>query len=202
LKKREKEIEKKKQFQYNYKAPEFENEWIDRQLEMVKLIYNVVQKIFEEDTNSEDLREKCLQNGMIDTFIERIGLLTCETARVKVQDKEVDLDEEEVFEYQTKKKRDKNRKGVGYTTDVGQEWNVNSYLKKKESKNSQVADIIGILRGIVMSKELSIKYQLKDLILESALLPVLENAFRSGSILEIAKEGELYNAYLDFVTTI
>ena len=49
---------------------------------------------------------------------------------------------------------------------------------------------------------MSVKYNLKDLILESALLPVLENAFRSGSILEMAKEYELYNAYLDFIVTI
>lgn len=49
-----------------------------------------------------------------------------------------------------------------------------------------------------MSKELSAKYNLKELILESALLPVLENAFRSGSILEMSKETELFTAYLDF----
>lgn len=58
LAKREKEIAKKSQYQYNYKAPEFENEWINRQLEMVKQTYKVVQRIFEEDENSESLREK------------------------------------------------------------------------------------------------------------------------------------------------
>ena len=141
---------------------------------------------------------------MINTFIERIGLLTCENARTRVEPKEYDSDsEEETIQTEVKKKkRDKNRKGVGYTTDVGQEWNVNSYMKKKESKNSQIADIIGILKGIVMSKELSIKYNLRDLILESALLPVLENAFRSGSILEMAKESELFNSYLDFIKIV
>ena len=58
LKKREKMIEKKTQFQYNYKAPEFENPWLDRQLEMVKQTYNVVQKIFDTEKNSDELREK------------------------------------------------------------------------------------------------------------------------------------------------
>lgn len=58
LKKREKEIEKKKQYQYNYKPAEFENAWIDKQLEMVKLTYNLVQRIFEEDKDCEDLRQK------------------------------------------------------------------------------------------------------------------------------------------------
>lgn len=29
----------------------------------------------------------------------------------------------------------KKRKGVGYTTGVGTQWNVNEYLKSKESKS-------------------------------------------------------------------
>ena len=49
-----------------------------------------------------------------------------------------------------------------------------------------------------MNKVLSAKYNLKEFILESALLPVLENAFRSGLILEISKEIELFKTYLDF----
>jgi hypothetical protein len=128
--------------------------------------------------------------------------LTHENKRTKVEVNYDSDSEEEITTDGKKKKRDKNRKGVGYTTEVGQEWNVNAYLKKKESKNSQIADIIGILKGIIMSKELTEKYKLRDLILESALLPVLENAFRSGSILEMAKEVELYNSYLEFVKEI
>lgn len=38
--------------------------------------------------------------------------------------------------------------------------------------------------------------------LESALLPTLEAAFRSGSLLEIAKEYELNMSYLSFVIEI
>ena len=145
-----------------------------------------------------------MKNGTISTFIERIGILTHEISRTKVQqeDYESDSDEETITTENKKQKRDKNRKGVGYTTDVGQEWNVNSYMKKKESKNSQIADIIGILKGVIKSEEMCLKYNLKDLILESSLLPVLENAFRSGSILEMAKEAELYNSYLDFIITV
>jgi hypothetical protein len=40
------------------------------------------------------------------------------------------------------------------------------------------------------------------MILESALLPTLEAAFRSGSLLEIAKEYELNMSYLGFVIEI
>ena len=41
--------------------------------------------------------------------------------------------------------------------------------------------------------------ELKDLLLESALLPVLEGALRNGSLLEMAKDYELYIAYLNFI---
>jgi hypothetical protein len=43
---------------------------------------------------------------------------------------------------------------------------------------------------------------MKDLILESSLLPILESAMRSGSLLEMAKETELYNAYLDLIVEL
>ena len=38
--------------------------------------------------------------------------------------------------------------------------------------------------------------------LESALLPILEQAMRSGSLLEMAKETELYNSYLALIQEI
>lgn len=40
------------------------------------------------------------------------------------------------------------------------------------------------------------------MLLESALLPTLESAFRSGSLLEMAKDFELNMAYLEFVQEI
>jgi hypothetical protein len=40
---------------------------------------------------------------------------------------------------------------------------------------------------------------MKALVLESALLPILESAMRSGSLLEMAKEIQLYNSYLDLI---
>ena len=121
LAKREKEISKKSQYQYNCKAPEFENEWINKQLEMVKQTYSVVQKIFEDDSDSEQLRKKCLQNGMISTFIERIRILTHENAKTKLIEacSDSDTDQDQIETNAKKQERDKNRKGVGYTTDVG-----------------------------------------------------------------------------------
>jgi len=43
---------------------------------------------------------------------------------------------------------------------------------------------------------------MQDLILESALLPILESALRSGSLLEMAKETQLYHSYLDLIAEL
>lgn len=43
---------------------------------------------------------------------------------------------------------------------------------------------------------------MKDLLIESALLPTLEAAFRSGSLLDMVKDFELNIAYLGFVQEI
>lgn len=55
---------------------------------------------------------------------------------------------------------------------------------------------------MIKSKDWEAPDQIKNMILESALLPTLEAAFRSGSLLEIAKEYELNMSYLGFVIEI
>jgi hypothetical protein len=99
-------------------------------------------------------------------------------------------------------KKDQKRKGVGYTTGVGVIWNVSEYLKSKEAKSQQAANIVNILKNMIKSKDWQAPEQIKDMLLESALLPTLEAAFRSGSLLEIAKEFELNMSYLGFVQEI
>jgi hypothetical protein len=43
---------------------------------------------------------------------------------------------------------------------------------------------------------------MKDLIFESALFPILEAALRSGSLLEMAKEINLFNSYMDLIAEL
>jgi len=95
-------------------------------------------------------------------------------------------------------KRDNKRTGVGYSTGIGKIWNVSKYLKTKETKNTQITEIVMILNKILTNTELCEKYGFKEVLIESSMVPMLENAFRSGSILELSKEYELYTSYLDF----
>lgn len=112
---------------------------------MVTYTYKVLSQVFETQENSE-MRDMCLKNGTFLRFIERIGQLTSEKKRTKVEKVQTTGDQiaQTKVEESTDKKKKKNlieqdknkvRKGVGYTTGVGTAWNVSEYLKSKESKN-------------------------------------------------------------------
>ena len=95
----------------------------------------------------------------------------------------------------------KAKKGVGYTTEVGEIWDVNAYLKLKETKNAsliKVFKIIYIFLDMLTKSETqqSDETYMRDVIIESAVLPTIESALRSGSLLEMAKELNLYETYL------
>ena len=85
----------------------------------------------------------------------------------------------------------KKRKGVGYSSKVGQTFNVTLYLENKKLRNDQIKNLIDICSNFINCKEWKAGDEVLDIILESALLPLLESAFRNGSWLEMAKENEV-----------
>ena len=58
---------------------------------------------------------------------------------------------------------------------------------------------MNILARLIKSSDWEAPLEVKEMILESALLPALEAGFRSGSLLEMAKDFELNISFLDFV---
>ena len=90
----------------------------------------------------------------------------------------------------------KKRKGVGYSSKVGQTFNVVQYLENKKLRNDQIKNLVDICSNFIASKEWPATEEVQAIILESALLPLLESAFRNGSWLEMAKEHEVYHSYL------
>jgi hypothetical protein len=56
--------------------------------------------------------------------------------------------------------------------------------------------LVDICSNFLGSKEWSASEEVGDIILESALLPLLEQAFRNGSWLDMAKAAEVYASYL------
>ena len=88
------------------------------------------------------------------------------------------------------------RKGVGYSTKLGERFDVGLYLENKKQRADQIKVLIDILCGFIGSKSWKAPVDMLDEILESALLPILESALRNSSFLELSKEAEVYHSYL------
>ena len=78
---------------------------------------------------------------------------------------------------------------------MGQTWNVNQYIENKKQRNEQIKNLIDILASFVMCKEWKAQYDILEILYGSALLPILENAMRAGSLLDMAKESDLFFSY-------
>lgn len=198
---------KKKNYYSNNKPAPLKKEpnpWIDRQANIVKESYRILM-------DSKDHSQ--IDIGTLERFLERVGSLACEAKRNKIEEVKVEKgedgkdggDEEQIVspaKTDLNKDKLKKRHGVGYTTGTGTEWDVVSYMKSKEDKNAQIRGIVGIIKAVLQQREGEEKTAIINLILESALLLVLENALRSGSLLEMAKEYELFISYLDFIKSV
>ena len=113
------------------------------------------------------------------------------------------------------KKVSPKKKGVGYGSDYnagggfgktvakpGQDWNVEQFVEKKRMKNEQIIALVNVLSSVFEAKNWDPSPEMAKLISESALLPLLESAFRNGSLIDMGKESDLYLSYLsifDFV---
>jgi hypothetical protein len=96
-------------------------------------------------------------------------------------------------------KKLKKKKGVGYGSDqTGQNknWNVEEFLKDKRQKSQALLNLLSIVESFLDVKGWQAPVKLLEQLCESALLPILESAFRSGSMLEMSKELELMRAYM------
>ena len=65
--------------------PEKDNPWIEKQLNVVKFSYSIVQKIFDMSNQDQTIIEKFLENGTVEKLIERIGHLTGDKGRKRVE---------------------------------------------------------------------------------------------------------------------
>jgi len=182
--------------------------WSEKQVEAVKLTYKIIREMFQVSKDNS-IREKAAENGLIEKILLRLKEVTGEFERSLVTEGENDEEEvkpptEEVKEEKeeaqpVKNYQKKKRMGVGYTTGVGKTWNVNQYIKNKKIKNEQIAYLIEILSNFFRTKDWNPPSYIIDNILESCLLPLIENAFRTGSLLDMVKFNKLYISYVRLV---
>jgi hypothetical protein len=91
------------------------------------------------------------------------------------------------------------KKGIGYGSDYtgqNQKWDVQEYVDSKKVKNEQLEGMIEILCNFVSSRHWHPPKKVVHEMCCSALLPLIEAAFRSASLLEMAKEIKLNHQFL------
>jgi 5-formyltetrahydrofolate cyclo-ligase len=75
-------------------------------------------------------------------------------------------------------------------------------LENSKQRNEQIKNLVDICGNFIGSKEWKATTEVAELILESALLPLLEQAFRNGSWLDMAKAAEVYASYLSLTRSL
>jgi len=183
------------------KKDEEMKKWDEEHQQAVRISYQNLAEVFKV-SNDANVREQAFDNGLIDRILERVGTLTGEKGR-KWEDKKEE-EQKETKSTSPSKKDQKNidkkkRKGVGYTTNVGEVWKVQEYFETKKAKNEQIKIMIDILASFISAKDWKPSKDLLGMFAESPLLMLVENAFRSGSLLEMSKESSIYSSYFDLV---
>jgi hypothetical protein len=154
-----------------------------------------------------------LEKDLLARILDRIALVSKEKKRHWLDQ----LEKEELASSPEKVKPDEpegkkkpiKKKGIGYASDnIGQnaKWNTQEYVDNKNLRNEQLCSLLAIIEQFFDYPNWHIPPQVADklmkIVYESALLPLLEAAFRSGSLLEMAKEADLYKAYMRLVIAI
>ena len=175
-------------------------------------LYDILSRIFC-DYNDADLREYVVTSGIFEYILKRLETLTEELPRKYLPDekkKEDKKDKDDLKNKETKEddfnkvfKHDKKRKGVGYSRNISNEvWDVDAYLEKqKKHRNFLIESIITFFVKFFNMTDLKqeIVAKMYNLILESALLPCLENLFTENSVIELEKNSKLVLLYFQLL---
>ena len=175
-------------------------------------LYDILSRIFC-DYNDADLREYVVTSGIFEYILKRLEILTEEIPRKYLPDekKKEEKDKEDLKKKETKKevdfnkvfKYDKKSKGIGYSSHVSKEvWDVDAYLEKqKKHRNFLIESIIAFFVKFFNMTDLKqeIISKMYNLILESALLPCLENLFIENSLIELEKNSKLLHLYFQLI---
>lgn len=104
----------------------------------------------------------------------------------------MDNTETALLRKESKKNTEKKaRKGVGYSARDGERFDVTAYLNNKKMRDDQIKILVDICSRLITSSEWTASEYVCELILESALLPLLEQSFRNAW-LDMAKTKEVY----------
>jgi len=206
------------------KSEEDAKKWEEKEEGSYKYIYQALADSFAMVPSAKAC-ELAIESNKFKNILDIIGVISKEKSRKWCDNPEEEEEEKkdaapQVSESPTKKpeaeeKKKGKKKGVGYGSDyVGgmfqphnpnkkdDQWNVNKFVEKKKLKNEQIMSLINVLASIFETKDWEPPQNVLKMICESALLPLLEAAFRNGSLVDMGKESDLYFSYLRLVKAI
>ncbi|CAD8118277.1 unnamed protein product [Paramecium sonneborni] len=188
--------------------------WKEKEIEAVKFIYDTLSDVFKTHNNQE-IRIIAINDNLIQKILDKIAIVSKEKKRVYqaiIAEEPEQQQQQQQNQAQSDKGVDrklKKKQGVGYGSDQtgqNQKWNTQEYLDKKKVRSEQLKSLLEIIRNFFnydnwhLNQELS--KRINEMIFESALLSLLEAAFRSGSLLEMSKDFDLNLCYLQLTKTL
>ena len=198
------------------KSEEDAKKWEEKELISHKYIYQALADSFKIGPSVEAC-QLAIESNRFGKILEVLGVISKEKPRRWCDNPdEEEKKEESQTASPTKKEKEEaggegkpkaKKKGVGYGTDYGgsfqagpkaqqAEWNVNQFVEKKKMKNEQLVSLLNVLASIFETQGWEPTPAVLKMICESALLPLLESAFRNGSLVDMGKESNLYFALL------
>ena len=178
--------------------------WEDEEQMAVKFSYQILAGVFRVDSDIK-VREFAIEKQFFERILDRIAIISKEFKRKWNDEIKEEVESPDTSSPQKKdeeddgKKKVVKKKGIGYASDnTGQNsvWNTKDYVENKKVRNEQLLSMLEIIRNFLDTKDWSPPKKVLHSICESALLPLLEAAFRSGSLLDMGKEADLYFSYL------
>lgn len=118
--------------------------WVVEQKEAVELNYKILADTFK-NYDEEALREQAISSGLINRILERLSVVSGEKPRVfddnKEDDANIEMEELDMVkrissgvagEGDVAARSKAKRKGVGYSTKLGERFDVGAYLENKK----------------------------------------------------------------------
>jgi len=95
----------------------------------------------------------------------------------------------------------RKKKGTGYGADShnNSKWSAAEWLENRKVYYQEILRVVSIFVSFLDCEKPLVDDRLSEIIKESCLLPLIENALRSGSLLDISKEVELFKSYLGII---
>jgi ubiquitin-activating enzyme E1 len=184
------------------KAQGTDKTWSANEDVMITSVCNAVAKLFK-DNKSTELRDVTIKEGILAMILDKLQSISKETTRKYIEQEEVTEKPKTDVKKETKEDgKVIKRKGVGYEGVTNTNWSTDEFFKLAEAKNKKIKALLNIIMNILDIKSWNAPPESLKIITESCLLPLIENAFRCTSLLDMAKEKELYDQYLSICRAI